>query len=311
MCGILVSVAIKGSEKSALNGLTPWIAARGPDSLQTQRIQIPFPDTQQSVELTFTSSVLHLRGHDVSVQPLVSQSGDILCWNGEIWQGLSVADDENDGLKLLDELVSGKKVWEVLGQIEGPWAMVFYDASKRRLWYGRDCLGRRSLMRKMIRETGELLLSSVGVDMDGWDEVGVEGLGCLELQEFINNCSEVPIPLARCLMEVSTSAYTMDILRPSATTRSGRIHDPSLPIHEQIPSHRNNRKPFKSIIPPRSPDLSPLNPHPHRPNDPYPSFIQHGHTTSSRNPFFWRFRLLCSRMADSHFTPRQRVDRFD
>jgi len=195
MCGILVSVAIKGSEKSALNGLTPWIAARGPDSLQTRRIQIPFPDTQQSVELTFTSSVLHLRGHDVTVQPLVSQSGDILCWNGEIWQGLSVADDENDGLKLLDELVSGKKVWEVMGQIEGPWAMVFYDASKRRLWYGRDCLGRRSLMRKMIPETGELLLSSVGVDMDGWDEVGVEGLGCLELQEFINSCNEVPILL--------------------------------------------------------------------------------------------------------------------
>lgn len=191
MCGILVSVAIKGAEKSALNGLTPWIAARGPDSLQTQRIQIPFPDTQQSVELTFTSSVLHLRGHDVTVQPLVSQSGDILCWNGEIWQGLSVADDKNDGLKLLDELVSGKKVWEVMGQIEGPWAMVFYDASKRRLWYGRDCLGRRSLMRKMIPETGELLLSSVGVDMDGWDEVCVEGLGCLELQEFINNCNEV------------------------------------------------------------------------------------------------------------------------
>lgn len=191
MCGILVSVAIKGASGSAHNGLAPWIAARGRDSLQTRQIEIPFPDSQLSLVLTFTSSVLHLRGHEVTVQPLESQNSDVLCWNGEIWQGLTVQDDENDGLKLLVELTSGKQVSQVMGNIEGPWAMVFYDSKAKKLWYGRDCLGRRSLMKKTVSETGELLLSSVGVDMDGWEEVGVDGIWCLDLQEFINSRKEV------------------------------------------------------------------------------------------------------------------------
>lgn len=198
MCGILVSVAVKGTAGTSHNDLTPWISARGPDSLQTRRVEVPFLDLQTSLELTFTSSVLHLRGHEVTVQPLVSHTGDILCWNGEIWQGLAVEQDENDGLKLLEALTSGnKELWQVMGGIEGPWAMVFYDFKSRKLWYGRDCLGRRSLMRKMVPETGELLLSSVGVDMDAWDEVGVEGLWCLDLNEFIKSREDVHTAFSR------------------------------------------------------------------------------------------------------------------
>jgi asparagine synthetase B (glutamine-hydrolysing) len=145
---------------------------------------------------------------EVTAQPLISPSGDILCWNGEIWQGLSVEDDENDGLKLLEELTSGIQVWQVMGQIEGPWAMVFYDSSERKLWYGRDCLGRRSLMRKTLPETGELLFSSVGVDMDAWDEVGVEGLWCLDLQEFLNSNSRNDVSIL--FRTISNSSINLD-----------------------------------------------------------------------------------------------------
>lgn len=196
MCGILVSVAIKGTAGSPQEHLTPWISARGPDSLQTRRVEVPFPNLPVSLELTLTSSVLHLRGPEITVQPLISQIGDILCWNGEIWQGLAIGHDQNDGLKLLEELTSGKRqVWQVMGGIEGPWAMVFYDSKMQKLWYGRDCLGRRSLMRKIVPETGHLLLSSVGVDIDAWDEVGVEGLWCVDLSEYIKNQKDVPLAL--------------------------------------------------------------------------------------------------------------------
>jgi len=185
MCGILFSVAFRDSPSTGHNDLAPYIYARGPDSLQTHRIQIPVGHSDQSLELTFTSSVLHLRGQKVTVQPLVSEKLDILCWNGEVWQGLKVHDDENDGLKLLEALSSEKAVWKVMEGIEGPWAMVYFSSNDKKLWFGRDCLGRRSLLRRIMPHSKGLLLSSVGADMKDWEEVGVDGLWCLDLEEWI------------------------------------------------------------------------------------------------------------------------------
>ena len=191
MCGILASIAYRG-DSSFNEDLIPWISARGPDSLQTYTVQISIPgnNSQTFLELTFTSSVLHLRGQDVTVQPLVSESGDVLCWNGEIWQGLNIEDNENDGLKLLAALTSEKSVWKVMETVEGPWAMVYYSSSERKLWYGRDCLGRRSLLR--MSSAGGIVLSSVGVDMGQWEEVSVNGLWCLNLDEWTMEQKEVP-----------------------------------------------------------------------------------------------------------------------
>ena len=183
MCGILVSVASRDTS-TAHDGLIPWIAARGPDSLQTLRIQIPSSESRTVLEVTFVSSVLHLRGDDVTVQPLVSVAGDVLCWNGEVWDGLEIGEDENDGVKLLAALTTQKPVWKVIRGIRGPWAMVYYSSEDKKLWFGRDCLGRRSLLQKRVVETGALVLSSVGVDMSGWAEVGAEGLWWLDLNNW-------------------------------------------------------------------------------------------------------------------------------
>jgi asparagine synthetase B (glutamine-hydrolysing) len=183
MCGILVSVAPRDNSASN-DDLVDWIAARGPDSLQTHRIQLPASDSQPSLELTFTSSVLHLRGNEVTVQPLISEAGDILCWNGEVWDGLEIGEDENDGVKLLAALTAGNPVCKVMERIEGPWAMVYYSSKDKKLWFGRDCLGRRSLLQKRMVNSGALVLSSVGVDMTDWTEVGVEGLWCLNLNKW-------------------------------------------------------------------------------------------------------------------------------
>lgn len=190
MCGILFSIRLIDNPSTAHDDLIQWISARGPDSLRTYKVQSSEPNSQQSLELTFTSSVLHLRGREVTVQPLVSNTGDVLCWNGEVWQGLDVHDDENDGLKLLEALAQGF-VWKVMEKIEGPWAMVYFSFKDRKLWYGRDCLGRRSLLRKRVGETGELVLSSVGVDKDAWEEVSVDGLWCLDLNKWNSTGKDV------------------------------------------------------------------------------------------------------------------------
>ena len=191
MCGILVSVTPRDASASH-NDLVDWISARGPDSLQTHRIQLPGSDSQPSLELAFTSSVLHLRGHEVTVQPLISEAGDVLCWNGEVWDGLEIGEDENDGVKLLAALTAGKPVWKVMEGIEGPWAMVYYSSKDRKLWFGRDCLGRRSLLQRRMVDSGAFVLSSVGVDMTDRTEVGVEGLFCLDLNNWpVTGQSEV------------------------------------------------------------------------------------------------------------------------
>jgi asparagine synthetase B (glutamine-hydrolysing) len=191
MCGILVSVAPRDTSASR-NDLVDWISARGPDSLQTHRIQLLGSDSQPSLELAFTSSVLHLRGHEVTVQPLISEAGDVLCWNGEVWDGLEIGEDENDGVKLLAALTAGKPVWKVMEGIEGPWAMVYYSSKDRKLWFGRDCLGRRSLLQRRMVDSGAFVLSSVGVDMTDRTEVGVEGLFCLDLNNWpVTGQSEV------------------------------------------------------------------------------------------------------------------------
>jgi len=181
MCGILVSIESGDATVQEYNETTPWIASRGPDSLQTLKTAVPTDNG--TVTLTLTSSVLHLRGHEVTVQPLVSAASDVLCWNGEFWKGLDIKDDENDGLKLLEALSCTTEVWKVMERIEGPWALVYFSAKEKKIWYGRDCLGRRSLLRKRT-SLGGLLLSSVGIDMEAWEEVEVDGLWCLDLDEW-------------------------------------------------------------------------------------------------------------------------------
>jgi len=181
MCGILVSIESGDAAVQEHNETTPWIASRGPDSLQTHKIAVR--TDRGSVSLTFMSSVLHLRGLEITVQPLISAASDVLCWNGELWNGLVIKDDENDGLKLLEALSGTSEVWKVIERIEGPWALVYFSAKEKKIWYGRDCLGRRSLLRKRT-SVGGLLLSSVGVDMEGWEEIEVDGLWCLDLDEW-------------------------------------------------------------------------------------------------------------------------------
>jgi len=195
MCGIIVSIASGSSPESILSPLTLYISSRGPDSIQTHTVHLPpLNSTSQTTNLTvtFTSSVLHLRGPAITVQPLISQSGNILCWNGEIWKGIPIQDCENDGLKLLQELERGNdKVWKVMERIEGPWAMVYYEVETKKIWFGRDCLGRRSLLKRDLSGEG-IVLSSVGSIMEGWEEVGVEGLWCLDLHDWVEDMKTKP-----------------------------------------------------------------------------------------------------------------------
>ncbi|CAK7326217.1 unnamed protein product [Dovyalis caffra] len=116
-------------------------------------------------DLLFIGAALQLRGLNSIIQPFVDSSGNVLIYNGEIFGGIHVDSDMNDGEVLLQTLgkccscgsnghagacsVAGQgcsSVPDVLSTIKGPWAIIYWQESSRTLWFGRDAFGRRSLL---------------------------------------------------------------------------------------------------------------------------------------------------------------------
>ena len=159
MCGICLSVSRtdNGAPDSAI---CAKLKARGPDFLQTIHTAVESCNTSPGLQqapklyLTFSASVLALRGDAVQKQPVVDpESGSILCWNGEAWKFDGHPIDENDTHFLFRKLLtaastidSSRCITEVLTRVTGPFAFAFYDASASTVYYGRDRLGRRSLI---------------------------------------------------------------------------------------------------------------------------------------------------------------------
>ncbi|KAH7631070.1 asparagine synthase-domain-containing protein [Sordaria sp. MPI-SDFR-AT-0083] len=173
--------------------------------------------------LKLTSTVLALRGDHVAKQPLTTsypdadtdKTGSVLCWNGEAWRINGEPVKGNDGeeiWRLLREAEASasatvaaaaaseeeeeeekkeKKILDVFRVIEGPFAFVYWYEAGRKVIFGRDRLGRRSLMAKRDERTGEVVLSSVaegfngGSDntngSNGWKEVEADGIYVLDL----------------------------------------------------------------------------------------------------------------------------------
>lgn len=176
MCGIHAIISSSSTETLS-SSLKARLCSRGPDHLGTVTARLP------GASLTFTSTVLALRGDHIAEQPLVDDStGSVLCWNGEAWkikgEGLQV----NDTDAVFELLVQAAQrrveggldpVLEALREVEGPFAFVFLDKPAGRVYFGRDCLGRRSLL---IKNDGGLTLSSIAETTSGdWSEVEADG----------------------------------------------------------------------------------------------------------------------------------------
>lgn len=160
MCGILVSLHQGDEQLPAEHALT-LLKARGPDSFCTTSARLSpglahenVPLSTQFYSLICCSSVLALRGDFIQHQPLADQAtGSILCWNGEAWKLDSNVVSGNDSSLVFQALLSAASspsptnaTIEVLTSITGPFAFVFFDARSSTVYYGRDRLGRRSLV---------------------------------------------------------------------------------------------------------------------------------------------------------------------
>ncbi|KAI0824166.1 asparagine synthase-domain-containing protein [Trametes gibbosa] len=190
MCGICFSLCSTNTDnfagREALQELFPKLQAatalRGPDTQSTVCVDV------QQMRLTFCASELRLRGDTPVKQPHTGAGGNLLCWNGEVFEGLKVQTEENDGAKLFEALQNAKNshdISQVFGSIEGPYAFLYYQRALNVLYFARDPLGRRSLLIHHPDEARPyFLLTSVS---DGshpgysLDEISTEHVYCLDL----------------------------------------------------------------------------------------------------------------------------------
>ncbi|KAI1112805.1 asparagine synthase-domain-containing protein [Nemania sp. NC0429] len=195
MCGI--HATITASTDSGLSTeLRQSLINRGPDHLGQAYREIPQTSPDERLRLYFTSTVLALRGDHIARQPLEENAGvgSVLCWNGEAWRVNGEPVCGNDGEAVFSMLQSSASassssqtreahIEHVLRNIEGPFAFVYYDAAARRVYYGRDRLGRRSLLIKRPDDADSIMLSSIAsVPTAGWEEVSTDGIWSVDLE---------------------------------------------------------------------------------------------------------------------------------
>jgi len=183
MCGIHASISVDGYQHPSYD-LEDLLRKRGPD--HTGKCQLRADDSEASLYLSFTSTVLALRGGHVAPQPFTDpRTGSVLCWNGEIWKiGKDAVSSGNDGEILFKALVHAASidtvepplgVLKVLSSISGPFAFVFLDKVHGRFFFGRDRLGRRSLLYNATSNSIEFASTS-DPSNGNWKEVEADAI---------------------------------------------------------------------------------------------------------------------------------------
>lgn len=190
------------------------INARGPDGASEL-----FQKLTEKWKAHFAASVLWMQGSHPVVQPCVDVDGNVLLWNGDIFNGNLVSffmfplfkivatkniltyrshskasDQECDTTTLLNSLNSSQSVISTLLDIQGPYSFIYFHKSTGRLYFGRDSIGRHSLLIKLNEgDTDSLTLCSVGnKSMTNVVEVPAIGIFVCDLNIVVLNLTCYP-----------------------------------------------------------------------------------------------------------------------
>ena len=211
MCGIYISLS-SGRRHPPSEELKRDLSCRGPhisgriNSLTTHDAQEDIKDGPVPVKFFIFSTVLALRGTSKVAQPIRDRdSGAFLCWNGEAWKISGIPVEGNDALAVSSRLFKCTAELDAvkddkdhtlpsdgldpvqraalqaysheISKIAGPFAFVFWSDKHKLLLFGRDCLGRRSLVCKVNLSQGFVISSICGTGQPGdWIEVATKGL---------------------------------------------------------------------------------------------------------------------------------------
>jgi len=200
MCGIHASISTEGFQRPSKE-LQILLCKRGPDHLGNTQAEVK--SDEASYFISFTSTVLALRGGSVTSQPFIdAETGSCLCWNGEAWKVGSETVTGNDGQLVFDALLraissspdtaaSRAAVLAVMDSIAGPFAFVLLDGIHAQVYFSRDRLGRRSLLYNTTPTYIEFSSTSDPNHGD-WKEVETDGIYALSCHQ--DEFREVLVP---------------------------------------------------------------------------------------------------------------------
>ena len=201
---------------------------RGPDSSNILSVE------KNGFRLDMFSSVLQIQGELLCHQPCESEGSEsALLWNGEYLN--HPASDRSDTALILEKLVAGgNHVPTVLDSIEGPFAFVYFDSSSKQLWFGKDKVGRRSLLVSLADDGNELSISSTA--LSGGNEVAAgEGIFSLCLTSGLISLHTWPKPVEFSSPKFLSGSSNYDIYQLKSHISSGILrHMQSLSIKSQL-----------------------------------------------------------------------------
>ena len=117
------------------------ISSRGPDNLLEKCISLC-----DNFSGYFAASILWTQGSKITVQPSIDEDGNILLWNGDIFSGNLIGTNNKSDTSIILEAFKSSDVQYTLQQIKGPYSFIYYQKSSKLLYFGRDFLGRHSLL---------------------------------------------------------------------------------------------------------------------------------------------------------------------
>ena len=208
MCGIAALLLAPSTPllEETLDHYAPLITStlqpRGPDAQGSKVVALPTAaaDDAPSCPYSFllAATVLHLRGPTPTTQPFTapdSPTSPLLCFNGEIYSGLpGLTPATNDTAALYQLLTTTTSPCSSpllpLSTLDAEYAFVYYQPSTSTLWFGKDPMGRRSLLAAMGDDCG-LCVSSVVLDgvqelpqQRGWTEIPISGLFSVDVARW-------------------------------------------------------------------------------------------------------------------------------
>ena len=241
MCGIHAYISRRETHQLDKN-FQNRLSNRGPDHLGHTATKFFTEDnTQWLVECT--STVLALRGGNIQPQPFSDESsGSVFCWNGEAWKFNGEKISGNDGQVIFSALVEASArpdaviaraaILAVLRSICGPFAFFFFDSTHREIYFGRDRLGRRSLLHKHTEDALELA-SIASTSSVGWHEVEADGIYHQELSSFF---AQRDLGLEAVQPKFSKSQYSWDEDHLVSLCRLFMSKSPTISHTVQFPS---------------------------------------------------------------------------
>ncbi|KAL7285665.1 hypothetical protein ACG7TL_000770 [Trametes sanguinea] len=162
-----------------------------------------------------------------------------------VFEGLEVLPHENDGVKLSNALRACRDPQDVIGvfgEIEGPYAFLYYHKASHRLYFARDPLGRRSLLIHYPDEARPyFLLSSVSAGLHpgySLEEISTECVYSLDL-DALTSPSQKILDVRKSITSLQRSVHgvTLPFAQPAPVNRSLPTDPPKVTSLDCIPPH--------------------------------------------------------------------------